>query len=56
MDESRTLTTHVSPGIPVAKENGHENEPQRPRFYARDDAAAYWVQRTDFIISGHAST
>lgn len=48
MDESNIDHIMFS-GIPVAKK-WHENEPQRPRYYAGDDAAAYWYSATDFII------
>ncbi|WP_421022084.1 hypothetical protein, partial [Klebsiella pneumoniae] len=33
-------------GIPVAKK-WHEDEPKRPRYYAGDDADAYWYSATD---------
>lgn len=36
-------------GIAVAKQ-WHENEPQKPRYYAGDDAALYWYSATDAII------
>lgn len=37
-------------GVPVAKK-WHENEPKRPRYYAGDDAGAYWFSGTDAIIA-----
>lgn len=37
-------------GIPVAKK-WHENEPKRPRYYAGDDANAYWYSATDVLIA-----
>ena len=37
-------------GIPVAKK-WHENEPRRPRYYAGDDAGAYWYSGTDHILA-----
>ncbi|UVE19740.1 amidohydrolase [Pseudomonas sp. LS44] len=37
-------------GIPVAKK-WHEDEPKRPRYYAGDDAAAYWYSATDVIVA-----
>ncbi len=37
-------------GIPVAKK-WHENEPKRPRYYAGDDADAYWYSATDVLIA-----
>jgi len=37
-------------GISVAKE-WDENEPKRPRYYAGDDARAYWYSATDTLIS-----
>jgi predicted TIM-barrel fold metal-dependent hydrolase len=37
-------------GIPVAKK-WHEDEPKRPRYYAGDDADAYWYSATDVIIA-----
>lgn len=37
-------------GIPVAKK-WHEDEPRRPRYYAGDDAGAYWFSATDYIIA-----
>ncbi|WP_028693882.1 amidohydrolase family protein [Pseudomonas cremoricolorata] len=37
-------------GIPVAKK-WHEDEPKRPRYYAGDDAAAYWYSATDVLVA-----
>lgn len=37
-------------GISVAKK-WHENEPRRPRYYAGDDAGAYWFSATDHIVA-----
>lgn len=37
-------------GIGVAKK-WHENEPRRPRYYAGDDAGAYWFTGTDAIVA-----
>jgi predicted TIM-barrel fold metal-dependent hydrolase len=37
-------------GIPVAKK-WHENEPKRPRYYAGDDAGAYWYSATDVLVA-----
>ena len=37
-------------GIPVAKK-WHENEPKRPRYYAGDDASAYWYSATDVVVA-----
>lgn len=36
-------------GIPVAK-MWQEDEPQKPRYYAGDDAAMYWYSATDFEL------
>jgi len=36
-------------GIPVAKK-WHEDEPQKPRYYAGDDADLYWYSATDFYL------
>jgi predicted TIM-barrel fold metal-dependent hydrolase len=49
MDEHRIDHVMIS-GIPVAKK-WHENEPKRPRYYAGDDAGAYWYSATDFILA-----
>lgn len=37
-------------GIPVAKK-WHEDEPKRPRYYAGDDADAYWYSAADVIVA-----
>jgi hypothetical protein len=37
-------------GIPVAKK-WHEDEPKRPRYYAGDDAGAYWYSATDVLVA-----
>lgn len=37
-------------GIPVAKK-WHEDEPKRPRYYAGDDADAYWYSATDVLVA-----
>ncbi len=37
-------------GIPVAKK-WDEDEPKRPRYYAGDDANAYWYSATDTLIA-----
>ncbi|MES2819030.1 MAG: amidohydrolase family protein [Pseudomonadota bacterium] len=37
-------------GIPVAKK-WHEDEPKRPRYYAGDDAPAYWYSATDVLVA-----
>lgn len=37
-------------GIPVAKK-WHEDEPKRPRYYAGDDADAYWYTATDVLVA-----
>ena len=37
-------------GIPVAKK-WHEDEPKRPRYYAGDDANAYWYSATDVLVA-----
>lgn len=37
-------------GIPVAKK-WHEDEPKRPRYYAGDDAGAYWYSATDTLVA-----
>jgi hypothetical protein len=37
-------------GIPVAKK-WDESEPKRPRYYAGDDASAYWYSATDVLIA-----
>lgn len=37
-------------GISVAKK-WHEDEPKRPRYYAGDDAGAYWYSATDVLVA-----
>lgn len=37
-------------GIAVAKK-WHEDEPQKPRYYAGDDAGVYWYSATDVIVA-----
>lgn len=37
-------------GVSVAKK-WHEDEPRRPRYYAGDDAGAYWYSATDHIVA-----
>ncbi|MGE7098295.1 amidohydrolase family protein [Pseudomonas fulva] len=37
-------------GIPVAKK-WHKDEPKRPRYYAGDDADAYWYSATDTYVA-----
>ena len=37
-------------GIPVAKK-WHEDEPKRPRYYAGDDADAYWYSASDVWVA-----
>lgn len=37
-------------GIPVVKK-WHEDEPKRPRYYAGDDASAYWYSATDVLVA-----
>jgi hypothetical protein len=49
MDESAIEHVMIS-GIPVAKK-WHEDEPKRPRYYAGDDADAYWYSATDVIVA-----
>lgn len=49
MDEHGVDHVMIS-GIPVAKK-WHENEPKRPRYYAGDDAGAYWYSATDAILA-----
>lgn len=49
MDEHGVEHVMLS-GIPVAKK-WHENEPRRPRYYAGDDADAYWYSATDSIVA-----
>lgn len=49
MDAHRIEHVMIS-GISVAKK-WHENEPKRPRYYAGDDAGAYWFSATDHIVA-----
>ncbi|MCY1281549.1 Amidohydrolase [compost metagenome] len=49
MDANRIDHVMIS-GIPVAKK-WHEDEPKRPRYYAGDDAAAYWYSATDVFVA-----
>ncbi len=49
MQEHRIEHVMIS-GIPVAKK-WHEDEPKRPRYYAGDDADAYWYSATDVIVA-----
>ncbi|MEG8235182.1 amidohydrolase family protein [Pseudomonas orientalis] len=49
MAENRVEHVMIS-GIPVAKK-WHEDEPKRPRYYAGDDADAYWYSATDVIVA-----
>ncbi|QLF92307.1 amidohydrolase family protein [Pseudomonas sp. ABC1] len=49
MDEAAIDHIMLS-GIPVAKK-WDENEPKRPRYYAGDDANAYWYSATDVLIA-----
>lgn len=49
MAENRIEHVMIS-GIPVAKK-WHEDEPKRPRYYAGDDADAYWFSATDVIVA-----
>lgn len=49
MDKARIDQSMIS-GIPVAKK-WHEDEPKRPRYYAGDDADAYWYSATDIYVA-----
>ena len=49
MADNRVEHVMIS-GIPVAKK-WHEDEPKRPRYYAGDDADAYWYSATDVIVA-----
>ncbi|MFC5698526.1 amidohydrolase family protein [Pseudomonas sp. GCM10022186] len=49
MDRGRIDHVMIS-GIPVAKK-WHEDEPKRPRYYAGDDAGAYWYSATDVLVA-----
>ena len=48
MDQSKISHAAIM-GIPVAKK-WHEDEPQKPRYYAGDDADLYWYSATDFYL------
>ncbi len=49
MDANRIDHVMIA-GIPLAKK-WHEDEPKRPRYYAGDDADAYWYSATDFYVA-----
>ncbi len=49
MDANRIDHAMIT-GIPLAKK-WHEDEPKRPRYYAGDDADAYWYSATDFYVA-----
>jgi predicted TIM-barrel fold metal-dependent hydrolase len=49
MDKGRIDHLMIS-GVPVAKK-WHEDEPKRPRYYAGDDAGAYWYSATDVLVA-----
>ncbi|AXM98714.1 amidohydrolase family protein [Pseudomonas plecoglossicida] len=49
MDDAGIEQSMIS-GIPVAKK-WHEDEPKRPRYYAGDDADAYWYSATDTYVA-----
>ncbi|WP_070415128.1 amidohydrolase family protein [Pseudomonas lundensis] len=49
MEKNRIQHVMIS-GIPVAKK-WHEDEPKRPRYYAGDDADAYWYSATDVWVA-----
>ncbi len=49
MDKAGIEQSMIS-GIPVAKK-WHEDEPKRPRYYAGDDADAYWYSATDSYVA-----
>lgn len=49
MDVARIDQSMIS-GVAVAKK-WHEDEPKRPRYYAGDDAAAYWYSATDIYVA-----
>jgi len=53
MADNRVEHVMIS-GIPVAKK-WHEDEPKRPRYYAGDDADAYWYSATDVIVAAAVS-
>lgn len=49
MDQARIDQSMIS-GVAVAKK-WHEDEPKRPRYYAGDDADAYWYSATDIYVA-----
>lgn len=49
MDAAGVEQSMIS-GIAVAKK-WHEDEPKRPRYYAGDDADAYWYSATDLYVA-----
>ncbi|MDD2048211.1 amidohydrolase family protein [Pseudomonas putida] len=49
MDRARIDQSMIS-GVAVAKK-WHEDEPKRPRYYAGDDADAYWYSATDIYVA-----
>lgn len=49
MDAARIDQSMIS-GVSVAKK-WHEDEPKRPRYYAGDDADAYWYSATDIYVA-----
>ncbi|WP_422421035.1 amidohydrolase family protein [Pseudomonas sp. GZD-222] len=49
MDAARIDQSMIS-GVAVAKK-WHEDEPKRPRYYAGDDADAYWYSATDIYVA-----
>lgn len=49
MDKARVEQSMIS-GVAVAKK-WHEDEPKRPRYYAGDDADAYWYSATDSYVA-----
>lgn len=54
MDAAGVEQSMIS-GIPVAKK-WHEDEPKRPRYYAGDDADAYWYSATDLYVAAALET
>ncbi|MFJ1340481.1 amidohydrolase family protein [Pseudomonas caricapapayae] len=49
MNAARIDQSMIS-GVAVAKK-WHEDEPKRPRYYAGDDADAYWYSATDIYVA-----
>lgn len=49
MDAAGVEQSMIS-GVSVAKK-WHEDEPKRPRYYAGDDADAYWYSATDVYVA-----